>query len=479
MTEWRLQSDHSVELTPFQASFVSQVLGAEEGARIVLTAPPGTGKSTAVAALLASVQQEVGEAFRALVLAPRFLVEQWVVRFERSGVNRVQWVDAQQYRYLQASTGPRSNPWDRPGVFLATPDFLSRNHRIAEVTGLTWDVVVVEQLQHYSNVDSQRGALVNRLWGSPEVRKAIALADLEELSRFATERADTEHVQWSVPEVVAHLQERSAPTRGVELHRYELSTTEAELVRLVSARLETAEAAGNIERFYRRMLLSQLRSSINATELMLRRAARLSDPAAGDPSEVWEVELSSAEDVLTDSDDLGMIKTTWPSGALPFSASEYEHLFSLFEESGDSKWEICEQVLTSVPNSGQATVMFTRSASTASYLQALLELVEIPCRVITGNSPVASVPDAIADIRAGGGVLVCTEAASAGIDLGFMGRVVHYDLPGDRMRLLQRMGRVERWGREGESVRHHFFCDNVLTREEEVRGLLSNESETT
>lgn len=462
-----------LELTPFQSDLISQVLDNARSRRIVVTAPPGTGKSTGVVALMAALRQRKGTALRALVLSPRFVLPQWQMRISKFAIGSVEVVDAQHYRYLQVEAESGHNPWDRNGIFLTTSEFLSRDDRTEEILRTAWDLVVIDELHQYRNPDSQRGRLAQRLWEDSKVQAAVGLASVDLLPPFALENGETERVNWTLTDIESRLQGSVTPARKIEVHEYRLSKAEADLVELVLSRLEGHQPASGVERLYRTLLVSQMQSSLNATEPMLRRAAQRSEWEDHDASKIWEAELADAEDPLTEDLDAAAVEAGRPN-ALPFSSTEYERLFHLLEESGDSKWQACERVLLDLmePNDLPAVLLFSQSAATAAYLQVMVGLLEIPCHCITGAVPSGLRAEAVADQRANGGVMILTEAAATGFDLGFVDHAIHYDLPRDRVRFLQRAGRIERWGRAGETVYHHFFIDGLLVARQEIEELL-------
>ncbi|HHE73431.1 MAG TPA: hypothetical protein ENL34_14250, partial [Chloroflexi bacterium] len=63
-------------------------------------------------------------------------------------------------------------------------------------------------------------------------------------------------------------------------------------------------------------------------------------------------------------------------------------------------------------------------------------------------------------------ILLCTEAASEGINLQTCGVLINYDMPWNPMRVEQRIGRIDRIGQRYERVwiRNYFYADTVEAR---------------
>ncbi len=62
-------------------------------------------------------------------------------------------------------------------------------------------------------------------------------------------------------------------------------------------------------------------------------------------------------------------------------------------------------------------------------------------------------------------VLLCTDAASEGLNFQFCGALVNYDMPWNPMRVEQRIGRIDRLGQQNEQIRivNLYYADSVET----------------
>jgi SNF2 family DNA or RNA helicase len=132
----------------------------------------------------------------------------------------------------------------------------------------------------------------------------------------------------------------------------------------------------------------------------------------------------------------------------------------------DSKLEKLRGVLEELSNAGYDRVMvFTQYADTMDFLREQLSrnsTLRLMCysgrggeiRSADGTWRVISRDDAKRRFREGqADVLLCTDAASEGLNFQFCGAVVNYDMPWNPMRVEQRIGRIDRLGQENPIIR--------------------------
>jgi ATP-dependent helicase HepA len=88
-------------------------------------------------------------------------------------------------------------------------------------------------------------------------------------------------------------------------------------------------------------------------------------------------------------------------------------------------------------------------ADTVAFLYTALEDVGLPIFRAAGASSVAQRHDIIKRFLSEGGLLLATDGAvSEGIALAQVAHAIHYDLPLSPLRIEQRCGRFDRFGRE-------------------------------
>jgi ERCC4-related helicase len=150
---------------------------------------------------------------------------------------------------------------------------------------------------------------------------------------------------------------------------------------------------------------------------------------------------------------------------------------------GDSKFERLCQDLQDILQHHERLVIFTQYADTMDYLRDKLREVygdQVACysgrggEVWNGLIWMATSKEDVKNRFRDGTVkiLVCTEAASEGLNLQTCGVLINYDMPWNPMRVEQRIGRIDRIGQEYERVLiHHYFYEGTV--EEKVYHALS------
>ena len=118
----------------------------------------------------------------------------------------------------------------------------------------------------------------------------------------------------------------------------------------------------------------------------------------------------------------------------------------------DELIELIDRLLAARPD--RKMLVFTTFRGTLAYLQERLEREAIGFASVSGAVPVAERPELIERFREDGEqrVLLSTEVAAEGVDLQFCDAVINYDLPWNPMRVEQRIGRIDRFGQEAETV---------------------------
>ncbi len=144
----------------------------------------------------------------------------------------------------------------------------------------------------------------------------------------------------------------------------------------------------------------------------------------------------------------------------------------------DSKTEQLIQDLNTIFRSRETAIVFTQYTDTMDYLRDKLLQVygsQVACysgrggEIWNGIAWVGVTKERIKqtfrkgeDIK----ILVCTEAASEGLNLQTCGVLVNYDMPWNPMRVEQRIGRIDRIGQVHEEVwiRNYFYEETVEAR---------------
>ena len=206
-------------------------------------------------------------------------------------------------------------------------------------------------------------------------------------------------------------------------------------------------AIGFVMTTYRKLASSSLAAIERALERRLNRLEgedRTFDPAL--PS----------EDELEDRDDLSEVGTIRSIGA--FFDDESGHVRDVLAHvklarQADAKREIfVEKVLRPLMEQGESLLVFTEYRATQDYLQQAVSasFPEIAVVSINGSKSLDEKTEAVRAFNSGAArVLISTEAGGEGLNLQENCHVmVNYDLPWNPSRLVQRIGRLYRYGQK-------------------------------
>ena len=261
--------------------------------------------------------------------------------------------------------------------------------------------------------------------------------------------------------------------RHVKDHFGELSDAEFALYEAVDEYISSTynrathterSAVGFVMTVYRRRLASSF-AALRAT-LEKRRDARLHDAVVSAEDSGEDTPDDEALDDIPDEEEVAEIA----SRALAFEElAEIERLLeSIRSLPPDSKLDWLTETLAELELQGYDQVMvFTQYTDTMDFLrEALRSRTRLRLMCFSGRG---------GEIPSGAGqptwlridreqvkrrfkdreadVLLCTDAASEGLNFQFCGALVNYDMPWNPMRVEQRIGRIDRVGQLHESVR--------------------------
>ncbi|MCD0168907.1 DEAD/DEAH box helicase [Deinococcus sp. 23YEL01] len=214
---------------------------------------------------------------------------------------------------------------------------------------------------------------------------------------------------------------------------------------------QKAIAIGFVMTIYRKLAASSVAAIQGALERRLRRLQRQEqdDPARPAPARPDEPDDSSP--FVESEEQVGGTRSEFFSG-------ETEMLRGLIElarglRAHDTKLHAFTQTLIGgilAGNPDERVLIFTEYRSTQDYLvQTLNGLAPGRVDVIHGGQTLEERAAAIAHFEGAGQFLVSTEAGGEGFNLQRRCHVlVNYDLPWNPMRLVQRVGRLYRYGQE-------------------------------
>lgn len=212
----------------------------------------------------------------------------------------------------------------------------------------------------------------------------------------------------------------------------------------------TGNAIGFVMTVYRKLAASSAAAIHRALHNRLQRL--LNDEANG-----------TSEDGPIDERYLGEWEEQFTADAREFFAGEIKLLQELIDEAATLKANdlklrlFIEDIIGKIhaANPNEKVLIFTEYRTTQSYLRDALadyygsEKVEL----INGSMHHAERREAIKRFEDGGCFLISTEAGGEGINLQSKCHImVNYDLPWNPMRLVQRIGRLYRYGQEKKVV---------------------------
>ncbi len=431
----------TLQLAAHQRELVDQVIAAEPPARFVVTAPPGSGSSTALAASVAALRTERQDA-RCLVVVPAVaLTAQWADQIARCGESAVTVITPQVYRRLQAETGEDENVWSAVSCVVVTNSFLKAQERIDEALEAPWDLVIVDEV-HHSTPGSQTGAMAQRLWRSQEVRLAVAASTVPELPEWLSNDESTTKIRWTYSML---MRQAGVPRRTIHTVSYAPSELEQQIVDRVGA-LVKLPASDRAAQFRQLLLTRRVSSSIYALEQTLRRMLA-----------VESILDSSFDDLLLEETD-EHLEAQFAEVAPVVDRESIAQVLQLIEEMPtDSKWECCFDLLKRCGIGQDASgLIFTEYVDTAEYLLYLATSRNLHAFAVTGVQSTEENARALEGARSTPSLLIVT-AASEGMDLSFANQVIHYDLPWSPKNLLRRIGRVERVYTRYQSYDHYYI----------------------
>ncbi|MDI6872051.1 MAG: helicase-related protein [Bacillota bacterium] len=223
---------------------------------------------------------------------------------------------------------------------------------------------------------------------------------------------------------------------------------------------------GFVMTVYRR----RLTSSFYALEQSLRRRLAFLRGEVGQVgTDNDDVEQADLDDDVTEE-----LEETDRSIFAPERSYVEDFLREITQLKGDSKFEQLCADLNQIFEKRETVVVFTQYTDTMDYLRGRLSAVYgslVACysgrggEYWNGAAWVETTKEEIKGRFREGiiKILVCTEAASEGLNLQTCGVLINYDMPWNPMRVEQRIGRIDRIGQVHDVVwvRHYFYKDTV------------------
>ena len=440
----------------------------------------GLGKTIEVGLLLAALKRK-GQARRVLVVAPAGLTRQWrdEMQYKFEQIYRIYGLD-----FIEED----STRWKGYDHVIVSLDLAKREEHLARLRAAgTWDVVIFDEghrlTRHGTGERSERYRLAEALRaqadsflllsGTPHQGYTDRFKGLLQLVRpDLRPQIDTLEAN---PELVGEMILRNRKStvtdaegnlifRGHEVHRVPVPPSRSTLrfQKFLGDYLkrgykagEEGGAAGRAIGFVMVTYRKLASSSVAAIERALRaRLDRLNgSPASSNPDDRPIEDLFEGGD---DQDDIGDSAIT-----LKFFPDEESMLRNLISAAGpvrqaDEKLEMfLNDVVKPLLAQDKRLLVFTEYRATQTYLQEALHR-RFPSHevvLINGSMKLTAKLDAIQAFQDRATFLISTEAGGEGINLHTSCHVmVNYDLPWNPARLVQRIGRLYRYGQREKVI---------------------------
>ena len=476
-----------VDPLPHQINLVHQIMTSDQ-TNWLIADDVGLGKTIEVGLLLAAMKRR-RQARRVLIVCPAGVVRQWQDEMKHKF--------NEDYRIygLDFFINQPSHWATYDKVIVSMDRAKSEIHKAVFGESGDWDVIVFDEAHHLSKIPHQ--AVTQRYQLAEELRK---MTDRLIFLTGTPHQGETEQFVnlllllrpdlrrrlyrlFSDPTVVADVVLRNRKSmvtdangnflfRGQDTHLVEVQVSDAtrEFNRKLNLYLRhgyaASEAGGNKGRaigFVMTIYRKLASSSIAAIDKSLRR--RLNRLRGGDVGSNGNNTLSSLDemveamqegtDVVDELDAVADQLIESNLGAQQFFDDEQRQIVSLLDETrrslnDDKKMEqFLSEIVTPIEKQGKRLLIFTEYRATQDYLVDALEIHFPRSRVCQINGSM-SLDEKRANIRAfseDAQFMVSTEAGGEGINLHERCHIlVNYDLPWNPSRLVQRLGRLYRYG---------------------------------
>ena len=417
-------------------------------ARLLVAHDVGMGKTIEAAMVLRELEAR-REGFRALVLAPAGLRHQWHSelrdKFEAGAIL----ADAAWLRNAARVLPPDVNPWSPPGTYIASFDFVKRPEALRGLEMEHWDLVVIDEA-HACSASTDRRLAVDA--AARRARRLLLLtatpppsaAELDALCRIGAGTGAPAPVLrcGRSPGPAGDRRSVLLPVRPTDLERrmHRLLARYTTLLWRGAAGAAPARLLGTV---LRKRALS---SAASLARSIRRRQELLAAQGGGPPLSQLLLPLHGLEeDPMDDCVSDGVLA----ADGLGDRDREQRWLTRLAEAAGaatrgEGKVRTLLKLLRRVR---EPVIVFTEYRDTLERLHAVLRDARVPSCVLHGGLPPEGRRAALSVFARGGHVLLATDTAAEGLNLHHGCRiVVHYELPWNPARMLQRAGRVDRFG---------------------------------
>ena len=490
-----------VDPLPHQIDLVHRIMTSDQSNWLIAD-DVGLGKTIEVGLLLAAMKRR-RQARRVLVVSPAGMVRQWQDEMQHK-FNE----DFRIYGYdFNINQPSQWSSWDKVIVSIDR----AKTDRHGPIFGDSgdWDVIVFDEAHHLSKIEgqavTQRYQLAERLrqqtdafiflTGTPHQGKTLQFINLLLLLRpDLSRRFQNVFIDPSVVSELVLRNRKSLATdsngnflfRGQDTHLLEVPLSEPakEFAGRLNDYLKNGYAAsdaggisgraiGFVMTTYRKLASSSCAAIERALE---RRLARLKGLAEDLPASTPDWNRSEFDDAFLegtdgrdDLDDVAEQRTLSDTGANPFFSGEQVEIEGLLtavkkvKESDHKLERFLSGIVDPMNLAGRKLLVFTEYRATQDYLVETLHRLYPHDEVarINGGMSLSEKRSNIGRFNHGARFLVSTEAGGEGINLHRQCHVmVNFDLPWNPGRLVQRAGRLYRYGQQERVIVFNLIADD-------------------
>ena len=492
-----------VDPLPHQIDLVHRIMTSDQSNWLIAD-DTGLGKTIEVGLLLAAMKRRK-QARRVLVVCPAGMVRQWQ--------DEMNFKFNEDFR-IYGSDFNINHPahWAGHDKVIVSIDRAKADRHLATFSSSgDWDIIVFDEAHHLSKIEgqavTQRYQLAERLrrhtdafiflTGTPHQGNTLQFINLLLLLRPDIGRrfADMFTNPAIVSEVVLRNQKSRATDadgqflfKGQDTRLIEVPLSESArrfnygLQEYLRHGYAASEAGGNPGRaigfvmtIYRKLASSSIAAIERALSLRLER---LHGNIQLQPSDLLRIDLDDIEAAFSEGsdgrDDLDSMAdriTGTVAGANPFFSGEQRHISYLLSTAAELKNadlkldRFLSHIVDPVHKSGKKLLVFTEYRATQEYIVEALErrYPKSGIAQINGSMSLKEKLNNIAMFNEQARFMVSTEAGGEGINLHHNCNImVNYDLPWNPGRLVQRAGRLYRYGQTERVIVFNLMADDAF-----------------
>jgi hypothetical protein len=467
--------DARIDILPYQLEPTLALLGSAR--RVLIADAVGLGKTIQAGLAIAELAR-LSPNLRALVVVPASLRPQWVDELRAHFHLDVFHADAAGVNDLARSSRRGDVPWDRPGVWLASLDYLKQPHVFPGVASAAWDLLVLDEAHGACGVSDRHAAadaLARRarrvllLSATPHQGDDTKFSRLLDLGALPLEHED----------IVVFRRTRDqlgmSADRRVRWHLIRPSTAERQVLRgLGDFETFVLRSAGDAHQHAAILLLSVFRkralSTMGAFVTSIdRRLAWLSarvgsiEPA---PSRQPRLHFDDDDDAFAPDEQ------EWLTADVGISADrERSWLRRLSNLGRIASHDECKlrHICSLLRRAREPVAVFTEFRDSLHVVLNRIQTIR-PAAVLHGLLSADAQRDQLKRFLTGdASILLATDVASQGLNLQTRCRwVLNLELPWNPARLEQRAGRVDRIGQ-----RRRVHIGLLVSRHDAEGGMLA------